>query len=40
MMFDDDEILQGTFCETSLPNILVCCRYHPVSTDDGATAYV
>jgi len=36
----DGENLQVTFCGTNLPNNAVGCCYHPVPTDDGATAYV
>jgi len=38
--FDDDENLQVTFCGTNLPNNAVCCCYHPIRADDGATANV
>jgi hypothetical protein len=40
MTFVNNEILQATFCGTNLPNNAVCCCYHPVRTDDGATANV
>jgi len=40
MMFDDDENLEAPFCGTNLPNNAVCCCYHPVRIDDGATANV
>ena len=39
MMFDDEN-LQAKFCGTNLPRNAVGCCYHPVLTDDGATANV
>ena len=35
-----DQNLQVYFWGTNLPFNTVCCCYHPVPTDDGATAYV
>jgi len=40
IIFGGEEILQATFCGTSLPNNRVCCRYNPFSTDDATTSYV